>query len=71
MNQADRRRRPQMSLEEFEELSRGAPEGVKPEFIDGRLEVHPLPDRAHLTAIARAGDACLGGGGAGADGVLR
>ncbi|MFE1308640.1 Uma2 family endonuclease [Streptomyces sp. NPDC058755] len=47
-----------MFLDEFEELARAAPEMVCLEFIDGRLEVWPTPDRGHLTALMRITDAC-------------
>ncbi|HET6358275.1 Uma2 family endonuclease [Streptomyces sp.] len=38
---------PQMSVEEFEELARRAPETVTLEFINGKLEVKPVPDMPH------------------------
>ena len=37
-------RRPQMLVDEFEELARAAPETVWLEFINGRLEVKPAQD---------------------------
>jgi len=58
VNRADRKRRPQMYLNEFEELARAAPEMVRLEFIDGRLEVAPTPDTAHLAVLQRIADAC-------------
>ncbi|MFJ6634384.1 Uma2 family endonuclease [Streptomyces sp. NPDC091376] len=42
---------PQMSVEEFEELARVAPETVTLEFINGRLGVKPAPDGDHATII--------------------
>lgn len=39
--------RPQMSVEEFEELARVAPETVTLELINGKLEVKPVPDGDH------------------------
>ncbi|MFD7501735.1 Uma2 family endonuclease [Streptomyces sp. NPDC059850] len=39
--------RPQMSIEEFEQLARTAPETVTLEFINGKLEVKPVPDGTH------------------------
>ncbi|MGH2577386.1 MAG: Uma2 family endonuclease [Streptomyces sp.] len=39
--------RPQMLVEDFEELARTAPETVMLEFIDGKLEVKPVPDGDH------------------------
>ncbi|MFD7462697.1 MULTISPECIES: Uma2 family endonuclease [unclassified Streptomyces] len=39
--------RPQMSVEEFEELERHAPETVRLEFIGGRVQVKPMPDGNH------------------------
>ncbi|MGW3654420.1 Uma2 family endonuclease [Streptomyces sp. NPDC005151] len=35
----------QMSVEEFEQLARSAPETVTLEFINGKLEVKPVPDQ--------------------------
>ncbi|MEV7237197.1 Uma2 family endonuclease [Streptomyces sp. NPDC051020] len=37
----------QMSVEEFEQLARSAPETVTLEFINGKLEVKPVPDQIH------------------------
>ncbi|MET9530971.1 Uma2 family endonuclease [Streptomyces sp. NPDC006649] len=37
----------QMSVEDFEELARHAPETVALEFINGKLEVKPVPDQLH------------------------
>lgn len=37
-------RRPQMLIDEFEELARTAPETVWLEFINGKLEVKPAQD---------------------------
>ncbi|MFE2374318.1 Uma2 family endonuclease [Streptomyces sp. NPDC059398] len=37
----------QMSVEDFEELARHAPETVALEFINGKLEVKPVPDGDH------------------------
>ncbi|MEU4999660.1 Uma2 family endonuclease [Streptomyces sp. NPDC021622] len=39
--------RPQMSVEEFEELERHAPETVRLEFINGKVMVKPVPDGNH------------------------
>lgn len=39
--------RPQMSIEEFEELARRAPEFVRLEFINGKVQVKPVPDGNH------------------------
>ncbi|MFI2368247.1 Uma2 family endonuclease [Streptomyces sp. NPDC018833] len=38
---------PQMSVEDFEEIERHAPETVRLEFINGKLEVKPVPDGDH------------------------
>ncbi|MER7465708.1 Uma2 family endonuclease [Streptomyces sp. NPDC097981] len=40
-------KRPQMTLDDFEALERGAPETVTLEFIAGKLEVKPVPDGDH------------------------
>ncbi|CAL9481435.1 hypothetical protein SUDANB106_03075 [Streptomyces sp. enrichment culture] len=39
--------RPQMLAEEFEQIARTAPETVRLEFINGKLEVKPVPDGDH------------------------
>ncbi|MEV7864736.1 Uma2 family endonuclease [Streptomyces sp. NPDC088124] len=38
---------PQMSIEEFEELARRAPEMVRLEFINGKVQVKAVPDGNH------------------------
>ncbi|MET9105949.1 Uma2 family endonuclease [Streptomyces zhihengii] len=38
---------PQMSVEEFEEIERHTPDTVRLEFINGKLEVKPVPDGDH------------------------
>ncbi|MEV7545147.1 Uma2 family endonuclease [Streptomyces sp. NPDC089915] len=38
---------PQMTAEEFEQIARTAPETVTLEFIQGKLEVKPVPDGDH------------------------
>jgi Uma2 family endonuclease len=43
--------RPQMSVEEFEELAAHAPETVTLEFIDGKIGVKPVPDGDHGAII--------------------
>lgn len=39
--------RPQMLVEEFEQIERTAPESVRLEFINGKIEVDPVPDGNH------------------------
>ncbi|WP_055569708.1 Uma2 family endonuclease [Streptomyces atriruber] len=39
--------RPQMSVQEFEELASRAPETVRLEFINGKVQVKPVPDGSH------------------------
>lgn len=39
--------RPQMSVEEFEELADRVPETVRLEFINGKVQVKPVPDGSH------------------------
>ncbi|HZG02269.1 MAG TPA: Uma2 family endonuclease [Streptomyces sp.] len=39
--------RPQMLVEEFEQIARTVPETVRLEFINGKLEVKPVPDGDH------------------------
>ncbi|WP_405616188.1 MULTISPECIES: Uma2 family endonuclease [unclassified Streptomyces] len=41
----------QMSVEEFEQVAHRTPETVKLEFINGKLEVKPVPDGDHGTII--------------------
>ncbi|MEE1799778.1 Uma2 family endonuclease [Streptomyces sp. JV176] len=41
------RPQPQMSIEEFEELARRAPEMVRLEFINGKVQVKAVPDGNH------------------------
>ncbi|WP_329066721.1 hypothetical protein [Streptomyces sp. NBC_01429] len=38
------RPQPQMSIEEFEELERRAPEMVRLEFLNGKVQVKAVPD---------------------------
>jgi Uma2 family endonuclease len=49
----------QMSVEEFEELEEHAPETVKLEFVDGKLEVKPVPDGAHGEIIMWLLEQCM------------
>ncbi|MEU1815438.1 Uma2 family endonuclease [Streptomyces roseifaciens] len=43
--------RQQLFVEDFEQLARSAPEGVKLELVKGKLEVKPVPDGAHGAII--------------------
>ncbi|MEU7167891.1 Uma2 family endonuclease [Streptomyces morookaense] len=43
--------RPLVLVEEFEELARTAPETVRLEFINGRIEVKPVPDGDHREIV--------------------
>ncbi|MGK5448596.1 Uma2 family endonuclease [Streptomyces radiopugnans] len=43
--------RPQMLAEEFEQIARTAPETVRLEFVNGKLEVKPVPDGGHGAII--------------------
>ncbi|WP_327344297.1 Uma2 family endonuclease [Streptomyces europaeiscabiei] len=51
--------RPQMSVEEFEELERHAPETVRLEFIQGRVVVKPVPDGNHSEIVAWLQRQCM------------
>ncbi|WP_046509148.1 Uma2 family endonuclease [Streptomyces odonnellii] len=51
--------RPQMSIEDFEELARKAPETVRLEFINGKLEVKPVPDGDHGAIVMWLLERCL------------
>jgi Uma2 family endonuclease len=48
-----------MLVTEFEELARTAPETVTLEFIDGRLEVKPVPDGDHDEIIMWVQRQCM------------
>lgn len=50
---------PQMSVEEFEELERHAPETVRLEFINGKVVVKPVPDGNHSEIIAWLQRLCM------------
>ncbi|GAQ67722.1 Uma2 family endonuclease [Streptomyces scabiei] len=51
--------RPQMSVEEFEELERHAPETVRLEFINGKVVVKPTADGDHREMIAWLQRVCM------------
>ncbi|MCZ4512245.1 MULTISPECIES: Uma2 family endonuclease [unclassified Streptomyces] len=51
--------RPQMSVEEFEELERHAPESVWLEFINGKVVVKPMADGNHREIIAWLQRLCM------------
>ncbi|MFJ4829353.1 Uma2 family endonuclease [Streptomyces sp. NPDC088747] len=50
---------PQMSVEEFEELERRAPETVRLEFINGKVTVKPMADGDHREIIAWLQRVCV------------
>ncbi len=51
--------RPQMAVEDFEQIARTAPETVTLEFIDGKLEVKPVPDGDHDEIIMWLLERCM------------
>ncbi|SCK46879.1 Uma2 family endonuclease [Streptomyces sp. WMMB 322] len=51
--------RPQMLVEDFEELARTAPDTVTLEFIDGKLEVKPVPDGDHGAIVMWLLERCM------------
>ncbi|MDQ0788257.1 Uma2 family endonuclease [Streptomyces sp. B3I8] len=51
--------RPQMSVEEFEELERRAPETVRLEFIKGKVQVKPVTDGDHDQIVAWLQRLCM------------
>ncbi|MDX3640564.1 Uma2 family endonuclease [Streptomyces sp. MB09-02B] len=51
--------RPQMSVEEFEELERHAPEMVRLEFINGKVQVKPVTDGNHDHIVAWLQRLCM------------
>ncbi|MDF4254352.1 Uma2 family endonuclease [Streptomyces sp. WMMB303] len=50
---------PQMPVEDFEALARTAPETVSLEFINGKLEVKPVPDGDHGAIVMWLLKKCL------------
>ncbi|MGI5338941.1 Uma2 family endonuclease [Streptomyces sp. CA-181903] len=50
--------RPLLGVEEFEELARSAPETVRLELINGRIEVKPVPDGDHREIVMWLQDVC-------------
>ncbi|WP_411079700.1 Uma2 family endonuclease [Streptomyces sp. cmx-18-6] len=56
---ADQAPHAQMSVEEFEQLARTAPETVTLEFINGKLEVKPVPDGDHDEIIMWVAMQCM------------
>lgn len=51
--------RPTMTVEEFEEIENSAPETVRLEFINGKIEVKPVPDGNHDEIIAWLQRVCM------------
>lgn len=56
---ADQAPHAQMSVEEFEQLARTAPETVTLELINGKLEVKPVPDGDHDEIIMWVAMHCM------------
>ncbi len=54
-----KRQQPQMSIEDFEELERRAPETVRLEFINGKVVVKPMPDGNHSEIVACLQRVCM------------
>ncbi|MEV7115737.1 Uma2 family endonuclease [Streptomyces anulatus] len=50
---------PQMSVEEFEELARRAPELVRLEFINGKVQVKPVPNGNHAEIVKWLQKLCM------------
>ncbi|WP_405614418.1 Uma2 family endonuclease [Streptomyces sp. NBC_01508] len=51
--------RPQMSVDEFEELARHAPEMVRLEFMNGKVQVKPVPDGSHGEIVMWLLEQCM------------
>ncbi|MEV5508889.1 Uma2 family endonuclease [Streptomyces orinoci] len=51
--------RPQMTVEEFEQLARSAPETVRLEFINGKIGVKQVPDGYHGDIIRWLQKLCM------------
>ncbi|MEU3352274.1 Uma2 family endonuclease [Streptomyces sp. NPDC037389] len=51
--------RPQMPVEDFEELARTAPETVRLEFINGKVKVKPVPDGDHDEIVMWLLEQCM------------
>ncbi|MFC8724225.1 Uma2 family endonuclease [Streptomyces bacillaris] len=56
---ADHAPRAELSVEEFEQLARSAPETVTLELINGKLEVKPVPDGDHDEIIMWVAMQCM------------
>ncbi|MBM7058765.1 Uma2 family endonuclease [Streptomyces durocortorensis] len=56
---ADHAPHAQMSVEEFEQIARAAPETVTLELINGKLEVKPVPDGDHDEIIMWVAMQCM------------
>ncbi|KOG86623.1 Uma2 family endonuclease [Streptomyces varsoviensis] len=52
-------KQPQMAVEDFEQIAHEAPETVTLEFIDGKLEVKPVPDGDHDEIIMWLLEQCM------------
>lgn len=50
---------PQMSTEEFEELARRAPELVRLEFVNGKVQVKPVPNGNHAEIVKWLQKLCM------------
>ncbi|MFD4172446.1 Uma2 family endonuclease [Streptomyces anulatus] len=50
---------PQMSVEEFEELARRAPELVRLEFVNGKVQVKPVPNGNHAEIVKWLQKLCM------------
>ncbi|MEV0847896.1 Uma2 family endonuclease [Streptomyces sp. NPDC049954] len=51
--------RPEMTLEEFEQIAGTAPETVRLEYLNGKIEVKPVPDGCHDEIVMWLLEQCL------------
>ncbi|WP_434593037.1 Uma2 family endonuclease [Streptomyces sp. A5-4] len=51
--------RPQMSIKDFEELAGRAPETVRLEFVNGKVQVKPVPDGNHGEIVMWLLEQCM------------
>lgn len=51
--------RPEMTVEEFEQIARTSPETVRLEYLNGKIEVQPVPDGNHDEIVMWLLEQCM------------
>ncbi|MEV7865154.1 Uma2 family endonuclease [Streptomyces sp. NPDC088124] len=51
--------RPQMTVEQFEQIAHSAPEGVRLEYFNGKIEAKPVPDGNHDEIVMWLLEQCM------------